>query len=142
MQPCNKGFVNTWKSASYCASFVSAIVVIIANRLGSDVFPQSSLLPALLGSWACLILLFAYIYYMWYQKNRSHYHYLDQLVEYPFYWRDKKIKVAKSGGDPDLVLCFNEENKLKISLSGENNNSESRSDSVSLGIYRFRDKLH
>ncbi len=79
-------------------------------------------------TWTVLVGIFARVYFMWYQQHKSHLQYLEKLVEYPFYWRDKKIQVAESGSDPDLELCFN---------SGVLGKSSDTVKSVTLGVSRF-----
>jgi hypothetical protein len=106
LQPCNIAFVNLAKAASYTASVVSAIIVIIAHTMGSKIFPESSLLPVLIIAWTLTVLFFAIIYYRWQLTYNSRYEMIDSIIKYPFELRDYKIKTKETGFDDILSTLY------------------------------------
>jgi hypothetical protein len=54
-QPCNVPLINVWKSASYSAGVTSALIIVAANTMGKDRFPESLLLPVLVATWLGVI---------------------------------------------------------------------------------------
>ena len=93
MQPCNVAFINYWKAASYTAAVMSAVVVAVAHELDSEEFPMSMLTTVLLATWGGIILCFATAYYLFHRETSSRSHLLDELINYPFFWRDLKEEV-------------------------------------------------
>lgn len=97
MQPCNVAFINYWKAASYTAAVVTAIVVAVAHELDSDVFPLSMLTPVLAATWGIIIVSYATAYFLYSRQTSERARLLDDLISYPFYWRDLKEKMCESG---------------------------------------------
>lgn len=106
LQPCNVAFVNLAKSASYTASVVSAIIVIIAHIMGSKHFRESSLLAVLIIAWSITVLFFAIYYYRWQLSYNSRYEMIDSIIKYPFELRDYKIKTKETGFDDIMSTMY------------------------------------
>ena len=96
LQPCNIAFINYWKAASYSASVCSAIIIIIAYQASEESFPMARLTDALIISWVVIIGLFSFSFYRYHQSSKKRTKLLDDLLSYPFYWRDLKEKNTSS----------------------------------------------
>lgn len=96
LQPCNISFINYWKAASYTAAVTSAIVVVIAHNM-VDSFSSSSLTYALCICWIVIIASFSYASYQYEDKAKSRRTMIKELIEYPFYWRDRKESLFGEG---------------------------------------------
>jgi hypothetical protein len=102
MQPCSVAFINYWKAASYTAAVLSAVVVAIAHELDSEEFPISLLTYVLLGTWAFIIVAFSSAYFFFRKETSSRSKLLDDLISYPFFWRDLKEEMAVQVGRSQL----------------------------------------
>lgn len=108
LQPCNKGFVNTWKAASYSAALASAVVMFSAGALGPIRFPTDRQLPVLLVTWGAVIFTFVLIYKRWSDQNPEFA--TDSIqtrqVAFPFLCRDARLALEVEGFDTDLAFAF------------------------------------
>ncbi len=90
LHPCNIAFINYWKAASYTASVFSALVVLVAFRLRSNLFPPQTLTLILVITWIIVIVGFSVLYYDFYRTSKKRKDLLQELIQYPFYFRDVK----------------------------------------------------
>ena len=88
MEPCNIAFINLFKAASYTASVVSAIIIIVAYEMGPKKFTQEKLLPTLVIFWLGILLFFWFLHYKWRENYGKRYDSIERMALYPFQWRD------------------------------------------------------
>ncbi len=92
LEPCNIAFINLFKAASYTASVVSAIIIIVAHEMGPERFSQARLLPTLIVFWIAILVVFWFIHYNWRQNYGKRYDCIEKMAMYPYAWRDYMSK--------------------------------------------------
>jgi hypothetical protein len=92
IQPASIAFINVWKTSSYFASVLTALLVVIAHSVGSSLFPEAALTAVLPVSWVFVIVV-SFIYFR--HWNIKYHHRLSnesRLITYPFLCRDILLK--------------------------------------------------
>jgi hypothetical protein len=98
IHPCNIAFINYWKAGSYTAAVASSIIVLIAYRLDKDQFPLSTLTSSLILTWVLVALIFSVLCYRFYRATDKRRRLLEELINYPFYFRSLREGLTKEAG--------------------------------------------
>ena len=118
LHPCNIAFINYWKAASYTASVVSAIIISIAYNSSQSAFPINSLTGVLVASWVLIIVVFSALCYIYYSNTKDRSKLVDELIQYPFYWRDLKDTLHISSLEGRVVWFDQPELESKLQIPG------------------------
>ena len=125
LHPCNIAFINYWKAASYTASVTSAIIVLIAYRMDKTSFPVSSLTYSLIITWIIVIIVFGVLYYRFYRSTSDRKIFLQELINYPFYFRDIREELFPMlDENPSSSSTTNTNINNPITNNNNNNNNK------------------
>lgn len=84
VQPASIPFINVFKSSSYFASVVTAVIVIAAHNVGKDAFTSTDLAIVLPIAWTGVILACAFYFNTWKAGRGEYLAREEQLIKFPF----------------------------------------------------------